>query len=189
MKARWLGLAAVLLVGCGAAPVTPDTARPEGTDTARTPVASPSTTVPSGPQCLDPGVELSTGGIDGAMGLRAVGVTLRNCGASTYTVNGYPLIEVLDADGNVLEVTVLNGVENVSRVEQYAGPPQRIAVAPGGSVVALLLWRNLTTDAATVAKGAYLSIAPAGGQPRHMLPLVVDLGNTGRLAVSPWTSP
>jgi hypothetical protein len=58
----------------------------------------------------------------------------------------------------------------------------------GGTVVAVLVWRNLTTDAATVAKGAYLSVAPAAGRPRHTLTLAVDPGNTGRLAVSPWTA-
>jgi hypothetical protein len=153
--------------------------------------AAPSPTAPEGstPQCLDPGVEVSVGEVDGALGLRAVGITLRNCGAGNYSVDGYPVIEVLDADRTVLAVTVYHGTENVSRIERYAGPPKRIDVAPGGSVVAVLVWRNVTTDAATVAKGAYVRVAPAGGQPPHTLALDVDPGNTGKLAVSPWSTP
>lgn len=123
------------------------------------------------------------------MGLRAVGVTLRNCGQNTYTVNGYPAIQILDADHKALEVTVLNGTESVAHIEQYAGEPKRIDIAPGGSVVAVLLWRNLTNDAETVVKGSYVNIAPASGQPWQTLPLTFDPGNTGKLAVSPWRSP
>ncbi|UWP86281.1 DUF4232 domain-containing protein [Dactylosporangium fulvum] len=191
MKARWLTVTALLLAGCGTTPATPEAARPDVTyaTSAPTPTPSPSTPLVAGPRCLAPGVELSVGEVDAAMGLRAVGITVRNCGTGTYGVNGYPVVDVLDADGKVLDVTVLDGTEHVSRIERYAGPPKPIDVAPGGKVVAVLVWRNITTDAATVAKGAYLSVAPAGGQPRHTLALAVDPGNTGKLAVSPWSSP
>ncbi|MEV4517589.1 DUF4232 domain-containing protein [Dactylosporangium sp. NPDC049525] len=193
MKARWLTLIAVTVVaGCGttpAHPTGPAAARPDVSFATTTPAPSPSDAVVPTPACLAPGVALSVGEVDAAMGLRAVGLTLRNCGTATYTVNGYPAVDVLGADRSVLDVAVLDGTSNVATIERYDVPPRRVDVPPGGTAVAVLVWRNLTTDAATVAKGAYLSVAPAKGQPRHTLTLMVDPGNTGKLAVSPWTTP
>src|SRR5690349_15614194 len=98
MKAgRLLTLTVVLLAGCGTTPATSDVARPGVTDAAPTPTPSASPPPEAGPQCLEPGVELTVGEVDAAMGLRAVGITLRNCGTGTYTVNGYPVVDVLDA--------------------------------------------------------------------------------------------
>ncbi|MDG6101449.1 DUF4232 domain-containing protein [Dactylosporangium aurantiacum] len=188
--------AAAVLTGCGTTPAHPDqtVARPDVSAPDMVPATTPPPTTPPtsaapSPQCLAPGVTLSVGEVDAAMGLRAVGITLRNCGAATYTVQGYPDVDVLDADRRVLDVTVLDGTSNVAMIERYDAPPKRVTVRPGGTAVAVLVWRNLTTDAATVAKGAYVSVAPAGGQARHVLALDVDPGNTGRLAVSPWTAP
>ncbi|MEV0135563.1 DUF4232 domain-containing protein [Dactylosporangium sp. NPDC050688] len=186
--------ALAVLAGCGTIPAHPDgaAARPDVSvpEVVPTPLpATPSALVDTAPQCLAPGVALSVGEVDAALGLRAVGITLRNCGTATYTVQGYPAVDVLDADRKVLDVTVLDGTSNVATIERYDAPPERLAVPPGGTAVAVLVWRNLTTDAATVAKGAYVSVAPVDGQARHVLALSVDPGNTGRLAVSPWTAP
>ncbi|GAB3855759.1 DUF4232 domain-containing protein [Dactylosporangium cerinum] len=195
VKARWLPLAAMaVLAGCGTTPAHPDApamARPDVSFAATTPApsSSPSVVTPPSPACLAPGVMLSVGEVDAAMGLRAVTLTLRNCGTATYTVKGYPAVDVLDDARTVLDVAVLDGTSNVSAIERFNNPPARVDVKPGGTAVAVLVWRNLTTDAATVAKGAYLSVAPAQGQPRHTLALYVDPGNTGKLAVSPWTAP
>ncbi|GAA3191726.1 DUF4232 domain-containing protein [Dactylosporangium siamense] len=195
VKARWLPVAAAaVLAGCGTTPAHPGgppVARPGVSFAATTqaPSSSPPVVAPPSPACLAPGVALTVGEVDAAMGLRAVGLTLRNCGTATYTVNGYPAVELLDADRAPLDVAVLNGTSNVSTIERFSGPPKRVDVKPGGTAVAVLVWRNLTTDAATVAKGEYLSVAPAQGQPRHVLALMVDPGNTGKLAVSPWTAP
>lgn len=188
MRARWLTLAAAaVLAGCGTTPAHPPVARPDVSFPATAPApASSAPPVPS-PRCLA-GVSLSVGEVDAAMGLRAVGLTLRNCGTGTYTVNGYPAVDVLDADGKVLDVAVLDGTSNVATIEQFDVPPRRVDVPPGGTAVAVLVWRNLTTDAETVAKGAYLRVAAAAGGPRHTLTLAVDPGNTGRLAVSPWSA-
>ncbi|WP_327009956.1 DUF4232 domain-containing protein [Dactylosporangium sp. NBC_01737] len=195
VQARRLILAATTLAaagvvaGCGttpAHPTEPGVARPDVSIAPATPAPSPTLAVVPTPGCLAPGAALSVGEVDAAMGLRAVTLTLRNCGTAAYTLNGYPVVDVLDADRKVLDVKVLDGTANVSSIERYDGPPKRVDVQPGATAVAVLVWRNLTTDAATVAKGAYLSVAPAEGRPRHTLVLMVDPGNTGKLAVSPW---
>ncbi|SHN47745.1 Protein of unknown function [Cryptosporangium aurantiacum] len=178
----------VLLLGaCGSGPDEPDVLRPAMNSPSPNITATTPGAAPSGPQCLAPGVEVSIGETNGAMGLRMVGLTLRNCGTDVYRVEGYPVITVLDEERNPLDVAVLHGTEHVHRMEHFAGPPEVLDVPPGGTVGAALVWRNLTTDAATVARGAYLRVAPATGQPAHTLEFPVDPGNTGRLAVSPWT--
>jgi hypothetical protein len=153
---------------------------------ARTTATAPPAAKASAPLCPEEGVKLAVSDIDGAMGLRAVGITLRNCGKSTFTINGYPLIQVLDEDRKVLEVAVLNGTDNVYHLGQPSAEPKRVDVAPGGSAQASMLWRNLTTDGETVVKGAYINIATSSGRAWQLSPLTVDLGNTGKLAVGPW---
>ncbi|MDI6105885.1 DUF4232 domain-containing protein [Actinoplanes sp. NEAU-A12] len=71
-------------------------------------------------------------------------------------------------------------------IDRWAVEPKRVTVEPGGSVMAVLVWRSLTTDAETVATGAYVRVAPSAGQPRQTVALHVDTGNTGKVAVSPW---
>jgi hypothetical protein len=39
--------------------------------------------------------------VDAAMGLRALGILLINCGTRDYTAGGYPVVRVLDADRKV----------------------------------------------------------------------------------------
>src|SRR3569623_1176542 len=118
------------------------------------------------------------------MRLRAVGITLRNCGTRNVTVQGYPDLRLLDKDRRVLDVQVLHGTEQVSRSDEFSGPPKRLEIAPGGTAEAVLVWRNITTDQATMAVGEYLSVAPAGGQSAHTLTLHTDPGNTGKFAIS-----
>ncbi|MDG4761692.1 DUF4232 domain-containing protein [Micromonospora sp. WMMD710] len=68
-------------------------------------------------------------------------------------------------------------------------PPQPFTLRKGERAVATVLWRNLVTDPTVVATdGAYLTVAPAAGQPAEDVdpdgPL--DVGNTGRIGVSAW---
>jgi hypothetical protein len=189
MRMRWLLLTILLLAGCGGGSSDTDVLRPGAYNPAATstPTAAPSSPAVPVPRCLAPGVEISVGEGDGAMGLRAVPIELRNCGSEPYVANGFPVLDVLDADRHVLKVAVLHGTEHISLMEKYPGTPKRIVVAPGQTVTSALVWRNLTTVGETVQNGEYLSVSPAAGQPRHLLALHVDLGNTGRVALSPWT--
>ncbi|MEU0563001.1 DUF4232 domain-containing protein [Dactylosporangium sp. NPDC006015] len=197
MSARRLTTVAVTvavaaLAGCGTTPAHPPAARPDVSIPAigsASPSLTPTPVPAPAPTCDAAGVALSVGEVDAAMGLRAVGVTLRNCGTTVYTLNGYPDIAVLDAEQRPLDVAVLDGTANVATIERYDGVrPKRLDVPPGGTAVAVLVWRNLTTDAATVAKGEYISVAAAPGQARHTLTLSTDPGNTGKMGVSPWVA-
>jgi hypothetical protein len=182
-------LAVLLLTGCATVTQEPDVLPPATAPASAYPSAVASTDPPPptpAVRCLDPGVEISIGDGDAAMGLRAIGITLRNCRRSPYTVKGYPAVTLLDADQRRLPVRVANGVNHVSLIPPYDKPPQRLVLAPGQTARAVVVWRNLTTDGATIVNGEYLQVAGARGQPTHLLALHVDLGNTGVLALSPW---
>ncbi|WP_170324005.1 DUF4232 domain-containing protein [Cryptosporangium phraense] len=193
MRVRLVLVAALLLLaGCTE---TPDTLRPaagpEAGPAARPAPAAPVATTPvpapsSGPRCLDPGVEISVGETEGAAGLRLVTLQLRNCGTRPYTVQGYPVVTVLDADGRATDVRTFHGTQHVYTLGRPDPPPRRVTLAPGERARAALIWRNLTTAAETVVVGEYLRVAPAPGAPAHRLTLHVDPGNTGTMAVSPW---
>ncbi|WP_203840879.1 DUF4232 domain-containing protein [Winogradskya humida] len=192
MRTRWLVpvlVTAVLLAGCD---VSPEDGRPLvlGSPAPAVPVpaaVSPSPAAVGDTGCLEPGVELSLSEVDGAMGLRAVGIQLRNCGTKPYVAYGYPLVDVLDADHRKLDVKVLVGTDNIQQVDTLKDTPERVEVAPGEQIGAALLWRSTNAPGeGDFMLGAYLSVAPAEGQPRHTLPLNVDLGTTGKMGVGPW---
>ncbi|WP_153032453.1 DUF4232 domain-containing protein [Amycolatopsis sp. YIM 10] len=152
------------------------------------PAPSPSATSAE-PGCPEPGVRITAGEVDGAMGLRALGIVLTNCGTRDYTANGFPVVRVLDAERQPLDITVGNGSEPVSAPDSYDVPPRPVTVPPGGQVTARLLWRNTVTDPnAPATNGQYFEIAAAAGEPGQLVTPRggIDLGNTGRLAVNPW---
>ena len=186
---RWPLLTVLLVAACaqpGTGPTPPGTGR--STPPSATPSLRTTSPPPPKPRCVD-GVEISAGETDGAMGLRATGIKLRNCGKKRYTVDGYPALDVLGEDRKPLKLRVLHGVSEVAMIDQWNVRPKRITVEPGESVTAVLVWRNLTTDAEKAVTGAYLSVARADGEPRHRIPYSVDAGNTGKVAVSPWVAP
>lgn len=123
------------------------------------------------------------------MGLRAMGIVLTNCGTEDRTVNGFPVVRVLDADRRPLDVVVGNGSEPVSSPDSYDAPPEPVTLRPGDQVTARVLWRSEVTDStAPAVDGRYLEIAPAPGEPAQLVEPDggIDLGTTGRLAVNPW---
>lgn len=124
-----------------------------------------------------------------AMGLRALTVSMTNCGDRSYSVNGYPVVRVLDGDRKPLDVQVALGTRAITADPAWAADPQPVTLAPGGTVTAVVVWRNLVTDPTVVATtGRYLEIAPVGGAPAQTVNPRggIDLGNTGRLGVGPW---
>ncbi|MEU1685965.1 DUF4232 domain-containing protein [Micromonospora sp. NPDC005707] len=172
------------LAACAPGP-TPESAsgRP-GTPARPTPAAS---TSPPPPACSPEGIRITELGVSAAMGLRAMGLELVNCGDRPYVLRGYPVPSLRDTDRDPLAVQVIPGARPIT--SGFDQPPTRIVLRPGERASAALLWRNLVTDATVVASnGAYLDVAPLPGRPAHPVELdgPIDLGNTGRLGVSAW---
>ncbi|MFG3406711.1 DUF4232 domain-containing protein [Streptomyces sp. NPDC048142] len=150
------------------------------------------TKVPAGEAPAEPGtcpasgVRVSADRGDAAMGLRVVGLRLQNCGTRRYTVEGYPLLKLLDSDFQPVDgVTVLDGSGEITT---GAGPDERprpVTLGPGESATAALVWRN-TTEFGTAVNVPYVQVrAKAGADPVTVTPNL-DLGTTGKLGVRPW---
>ncbi|GIF77165.1 DUF4232 domain-containing protein [Asanoa siamensis] len=127
------------------------------------------------------------GPVDGASGLRAMGIVLRNCGSRPYALNGFPVVRVLDEAGAAPAVTVGNGSAPVSAPDAWDAPAKALTVPPGGTARARILWRNTVTDGDAVT-AARLAVRPAPGAPEQQVVPDggIDLGTTGRLAVNAW---
>ncbi|CAL9415670.1 hypothetical protein SUDANB95_01740 [Actinosynnema sp. ALI-1.44] len=184
----------LLLVGaCG----TPPVAARSG-DLSLTPTAE-------APPCPTSGVAVSALESEAASGLRVLTLKMLNCGTEPYSVTGYPDVRLLDADGQPLNVRVLNGPASaeISAVDSFAAQPAEVVLQPGEHATSALLWRNTydnTTEPPRV--GVRLDIAPTAGAPRQTfiprLPpngepsrvdapaVTIDLGSTGRIGVAPW---
>ncbi|WP_257234488.1 DUF4232 domain-containing protein [Streptomyces sp. JV178] len=139
--------------------------------------------------CPSSGVRMLPGLVEPAMGLRAMTVTLTNCGTEPYTVNGYPSVQVLDEDREPVDVRVLRGPEKITTGVPDPGPHE-VTLKPGESATTSLVWRNTVTEADVPAVNApYLRVAPAKGRPAQVLTPDggLDLGTTGHLATGAWT--
>lgn len=186
---------AVLLAGCALVddarrefepePETRSTARPEASPD---PVTAHSTAAGEPGGCPPSGMLVQTGPTDAAMGLRAMGIELVNCGSVPFTVNGYPAIRVLDDDRAPLPVTVLQGSSAVASIDGFDTPPAPVTAAPGERLVAGLVWRNTVEMGTGPVNATYLEIVPAPGQPPQTVrpDHRMDLGTTGRLGVTAW---
>ncbi len=155
------------------------------------PAPGPARTSAGVPTTCPGGVEITAGTVDAALGLRALGIELRNCGTVPYRVEGFPVIRPLDEHHRALDVKVGNGSAPVSAPDSYDIPPRPVTLQPGEVAQARVLWRNTVTDANQPATtGTYLQIAPAPGKPAQLVAPDggIDLGTTGRLAVNAWRS-
>ncbi|RLK14087.1 uncharacterized protein DUF4232 [Micromonospora sp. M71_S20] len=143
--------------------------------------ATPST------ECPASGVRISSPGTSAAMGLRALGLELVNCGTKPYRLDGYPVLRLFDGDGDPIPVRVVDGAKEIT--SGFDDPPRPLTLRPGERAGAAVLWRNLVTDSTVVAtNGERLEVAPAVGVPAQVVGLdgPIDLGNTGRIGVSAW---
>ncbi|WP_262282819.1 DUF4232 domain-containing protein [Micromonospora sp. MA102] len=179
--ARIGALAGVALVAaCAPAPT------PHPVSAPAPPTPAPRTSPPP-PACPPDGIRITELGVSAAMGLRAMGLELVNCGDRPYELRGYPAPRLRDADGDPIAVQIIPGARPIT--SGFDQPPARLILRPGERAGAALLWRNLVTDASVVASnGAHLDVAPLPGRPAHPVELdgPIDLGNTGRLGVSAW---
>ncbi|MER5296794.1 DUF4232 domain-containing protein [Streptomyces pharetrae] len=150
------------------------------------------TAVPAGEAPAEPGtcpasgIRISADQGDAAMGLRVVGLHLDNCGTRAYTVEGYPLLELLDAGLKPVDgVDILDGSGEISTGAGPDEPPRPVTLQPGESAIASLVWRN-TTESGTPVDVPHVRVrAEEGADPVIVTPHL-DLGTTGKLGVRPW---
>ncbi|WP_039628691.1 DUF4232 domain-containing protein [Streptomyces sp. 769] len=147
----------------------------------------PASEAPAEPgTCPASGVRVSADQGDAAMGLRVVGLHLDNCGTRDYTLEGYPLLELLDGDLRpVHRVKILHGSGEITT---SAGPdeqPRPVTLKPGESATAGLVWRNTTGSGTPVNVPSVRVRAKTGAAPVTVTP-DLDLGTTGKLGVKPW---
>ncbi|RGD56513.1 DUF4232 domain-containing protein [Kitasatospora xanthocidica] len=149
----------------------------------------PTAEAPSaGGPCPPSGLRLYADEGSAAMGLRAVGLHLRNCGTATVTLDGYPQVQPLDPDHKPLDgVRILRGGAEIASGTGADNPPQKIALGPGEGARATLVWRNTTEAGAGDPQNApYVRVrATADAAPVMVVP-ELDLGTTGRLGAGAW---
>jgi hypothetical protein len=140
----------------------------------------------SGP-CPASGVYLYSDDGNAAMGLRVVGLHLYNCGTRPYTVDGYPQLQILDADHRPIgTVRILQGGNAITPGTGADGPARPLTLKPGEGAHADLVWHNTTGLGSDPVNAPYVRVVPKpGGAPVTVVP-ELDLGTTGKLAVGPW---
>ncbi|MFD8020422.1 DUF4232 domain-containing protein [Streptomyces lavendulae] len=144
---------------------------------------------PAAGECPPSGIRLTTDDGDAAMGLRVVGIHLENCGKQDYSVNGYPLLELMDKDLTPVQgIQIVQGSGGISTGTGFDEPARPLVLKPGESALSGLMWRN-TTESGPAADIPYVRVrAKQGADPVTVTPHL-DLGTTGKLAVRPWTRP
>ncbi|WP_406197109.1 DUF4232 domain-containing protein [Kitasatospora sp. NBC_01560] len=209
-RAGLLGAGAVLLAGCGSTHVTTagggapgPIGPPRETPAATTPavgttppgltggfgIGLPSASATPTP-CSPEGVSLAAEEANAAMGLRVMGIRLTNCGSKPYALNGHPALRVLDGERAPLEISVQHGAAGIATLDGFDAAPKRVTLQPQESAVFQLVWRNTATAGDRPSdNGRYLDVAPLPGRPRLTVPADLDLGTTGKLGVSAWSTP
>ncbi|MFD9563035.1 DUF4232 domain-containing protein [Streptomyces sp. NPDC059994] len=138
-------------------------------------------------KCPPSGMRITTDEGDAAMGLRAVGLHLANCGTGVVKINGYPRLQLLDERRRPLTgVRILDGTGAISTAGGPDAPPRPVTLRPGEAAYASLMWRN-TTESGTPVNVPYVRVTPKPGSPTAIVTPELDLGTTGRLGVGPWT--
>lgn len=148
------------------------------------PAASPS---PGTPPCPKSGVTMSPGMVTAAMGLRAMSVTVTNCGKGVRRLNGYPDIRVRGLGKQLFRVNVLKGTEPVTTMDDPG--PRRVTLKPGESAYTSLVWRYSAVDAATrEGSGVYVEIGIGTDAARQTIEPDggLDIGETGMLGTTAW---
>ncbi|MFJ3794563.1 DUF4232 domain-containing protein [Kitasatospora sp. NPDC090091] len=136
--------------------------------------------------CPASGLRLYADEGDAAMGLRVVGLHLRNCGTIVVTVNGYPKLQLLDAEHRPIDgVRILPGGAEIATGTGADNPPQKIALQPGQGARSTLVWRNTAQDG-TPVNVPYVRVRAFPDAAPVMVTPDLDLGTTGRLGAGAW---
>ncbi|WP_314412309.1 DUF4232 domain-containing protein [Streptomyces sp. DSM 40484] len=168
---------------------TPTPSRPAPPPVSIEPLPSPAASEPSpavpGQQaegCPESGLRFAADQGDAAMGLRAMGLDVTNCGDEPYELNGYPAVTVLDGSGEAFPgVRTVQGTDQVSMAPEDPGP-RPLTLAPGESAHAALYWRMNNTS------GVYLRVAPKKGDDTVTVrpPYPLDIGPENVLGTTAW---
>ncbi|KJK60097.1 hypothetical protein UK12_00285 [Saccharothrix sp. ST-888] len=163
-----------------------DTLDTSGVPYGVTPSAAPVTAEP----CPASGVALRAGEPDAAMGLRALTVELTNCGTRPYALNGYPTVRVLDDQREPFDIAVSHGASAIAVIDRFDAGPTPLTLKPGERAVFGLAWRNTVTEVNSApVNGSHLEITPRPGARAQSITILMDLGTTGKLGISAWSSP
>ncbi|TDD93854.1 DUF4232 domain-containing protein [Actinomadura rubrisoli] len=184
-----LAAVAIMMAGCDAEPAA---APPAATPSATTPshllgldVAPGDPNPVTPPPCSPDGISVTAREPDAAMGLRAMAVTLLNCGKKPYRLNGYPALRVLDENRQPFDVKIVRGPTEVKDPG-----PKPLTLRPGRSAQVIVVWRNTVTYTETTAvKGTYLELVPSPGRPPQTVRPngSLDLGTTALLKTTAWS--
>ncbi len=198
---------ALVLAGCAGVLVPDGEGEPEPTPTAKpVPAHSATPSAPSSPgpaargperppappassagtppgRCSSGRPEVSMGEVQAALGHRAVGLTLTNCGKEPHQVYGYATVQALDPDGKVLDIWVNRGS---SYMGQDKGPAS-VILDPGESVRSLLSWTS-NPSAGRLRQASALAIAPAPGEKAQKFPLEGEMRTVDELTLTAWSA-
>ncbi|MEJ8644361.1 DUF4232 domain-containing protein [Streptomyces sp. MS1.HAVA.3] len=181
-----------VLAGTAACEAPPAPRAAPGPTAPTKPVGTAQPGTGTGPSCPEGGVRLLETDGNAAMGLRVAGFQLVNCGAQPYVLEGYPQVSLRDDHNAPVEVAVEHGAEGITTgVPHIEAAPQPVTLAPGQAAAFWMVWRNLVTDpTVTAATASVVEVEPRPGAPRLSLRTAhpVDLGNTGKLGLGPWTA-
>ncbi|MFC6937696.1 DUF4232 domain-containing protein [Actinomadura yumaensis] len=137
--------------------------------------------------CPSSGVRLTVDDGDAAMGLRVVGLHLTNCGTRAYRLDGFPLLQLLDEDRKpVPAVKVFKGSGGIATMPDFDAPARPVVLEPGQTANTALMWRNTTDTSGAPVNIPYVRVRAKPGAGPIMVTPELDLGTTGKLAVSPW---
>ncbi|MGY1794451.1 DUF4232 domain-containing protein [Geodermatophilus sp. SYSU D00525] len=178
-------LAARAPAGADAAGIgVPPGPTPAAEPTAPTPApGAPEVPQPVTPTCSPLGLLVTAGPVDAGLGHRGVVVTVTNCGDVPRDVTGYAEVSVLDGTGRPMPFTVAH--ESTYTVRDPG--PSPLVLQPGQSAVTGVSWSATVTDGG-LTEGRALHVVPVPGDPGQVLPMWVDAGTTGEVAVAAWAT-
>ena len=193
-------LCATALAGCGTVSITgaqqgatstsEAAAAPSVTSTAATAptsVASPSSTTPmtsstAGGPCAGQALSGRLATMDGAAGHVHLVIALRNAGAAACTLDGYPTVGLVGADGTALPVRLTHDGD----MAFPATKPARVTLAPGAVASFDIGFGHVPGDGETSCPEARsLRVTPPGDTHAVTVAATVDPCDSGHLAVSP----
>ncbi|MET9295346.1 DUF4232 domain-containing protein [Streptomyces sp. NPDC003077] len=147
----------------------------------------PSSSAENTTACPEPGVRIAGGPVSAAMGLRAMSISMTNCGTRPYEVNGYPGLRVLDDKREPLAVRTVDSSSIASDIKDPGARP--LTLRPGERAIAMLVWRNTVDSITEPANGEFLEVTPAKGRPPQVVKELIDVGTTGKLGATAWKRP